>query len=391
MSIDSQDAPRPPRLFHYLLVPLLYFLAARAAVLLTVQPESTAIVWPPNGVLLAALIYFRMRGYFVFAGLTIVAEAIADAPAFTLLESLLFGLINVTEATVACLILKRWRFSPRFSAPSDVVKFIAAAPLLAALLAASLAAAVNTFVRGGASSYFEFLRIWWLGDAVGLVVVTPLLLGIWLKPAATTAAQPNKLHTIDVVVALGALGVAALLIAAHDGTLLHTHVGPVLLLPFVIFVAVRFGVSSAALAAASVALLIMVLTKQGHSLFGSLTPRGTVVLAQEFIFITSLLALGPAALMSQLRASQAEIVALNSGLEARVHERTAELESALAQVKRLQGLLPVCAWCKKVREDEHYWLSVEDYIVRHTDARFSHGICPECSERVLREDKERTA
>lgn len=371
-------------------MPLLYFLAARAAVLLIVRPESTAIVWPPNGVLLAALIYFRMRGYFVFASLTIVAEVIADAPAFTLLESILFGLVNVTEATLASLILTRWRFN-RFTTLSDVVKFVAAAPLIAALIAASLAAAVNTFVRGGAASYLEFLRIWWLGDAVGLMVVTPLLLGLWIKRTSVSLLPPNSFRPTDAIVGLGALCAIALLIEARDGVLLGMHVGPVLLLPFVIFFAVRFGVSGAALAAASVALLIMVLTKQGYNLFGSLTPRGTVVLAQEFIFITSLLALGPAALMSQLRASQTEIIALNSGLEARVRERTSELESALAQVKRLQGLLPVCAWCKKVREDEHYWLSVEEYIVRHTDARFSHGICPECSARVLREDAERTA
>ncbi len=388
MSIDSQPDPRTPRLVHYVVVPLLYFLAARAAVLLIVRPEGTAIVWPPNGVLLAALIYFRMRGYFVFAGLTIVAEAIADAPAFTLFESVLFGLINVTEATVACLILTRWRFNPRFTALSDVATFVAAAPLIAALIAASLAAAVDTFVRGGAASHLEFLRIWWLGDAVGLMIVTPLLLGLWIKPTATLL-PPNSFRMADALAGLGALCAIVMLIAARDGTLLGMHVGPVLLLPFVIFAAVRYGVPGAALGAAGVALLIMVLTKQGYALFGSLTPRGTVVLAQEFIFITSLLALGPAALMAQLRARQTEIIALNSGLEARVRERTAELESALAQVKRLQGLLPVCAWCKKVREDEHYWLSVEDYIVRHTDARFSHGICPECSARVLREDAER--
>lgn len=390
MSTDSQQDPRTPRLVHYILVPLLYFLAARAAVLLIVRPESTAIVWPPNGVLLAALIYFRMRGYFVFAGLTIVAEAIADAPAFTLLESVLFGLVNVTEATVACLILTRWRFNPRFSTLSDVAKFVAAAPLIAALIAAALAAAVDTFVRGGAASHLEFLRIWWLGDAVGLMIVTPLLLGLWIKPTSATLLAPNSFRMTDALVGLGALCAVGMLIAARGGTLLGMHVGPVLLLPFVIYAAVRYGMTGAALGAAGFALLLMVLTKQGYA-FGSLTARGSVVLAQEFIFITSLLALGPAALMSQLRASQTEIVALNSGLEARVRERTAELESALAQVKRLQGLLPVCAWCKKVREDEHYWLSVEDYIVRHTDARFSHGICPDCSARVLREDKERSA
>jgi hypothetical protein len=223
------------------------------------------------------------------------------------------------------------------------------------------------------------------------MIVTPLLLGLWIKPISVTLLSPNRFRMTDVFAGLGALCAIVMLIAARGGTLLGMHVGPVLLLPFVIFAAVRYGIPGAALGAAGVALLIMVLTKQGYTLFGSLTPRGTVVLAQEFIFITSVLALGPAALMSQLRARQTEIIALNSGLEARVRERTAELESALAQVKRLQGLLPVCAWCKKVREDENYWLSVEEYIVRHTDARFSHGICPECSARVLREDAERTA
>jgi hypothetical protein len=181
----------------------------------------------------------------------------------------------------------------------------------------------------------------------------------------------------------------------------------------VIFVAVRFGVSAAALAAAGVALLVMVLTNLDYPLFGNVQGRSAVILAQEFIFIASLLALGPAALMSQLRASQdelelvngqlrdrahalersneglqraeAEVVALNAGLEHRVRERTAELERALAQVTRLQGLLPICAWCRKVRDDEDYWQSVEDYIVRHTEARFSHSICPDCTERVLQE------
>jgi hypothetical protein len=125
------------------------------------------------------------------------------------------------------------------------------------------------------------------------------------------------------------------------------------------------------------------------------------------------MALGPAALMSQLRVSQSalqvanadlreramalersnedlqraesEVVALNTGLELRVRERTSELEQALAQVKRLQGLLPLCAWCKKVRDDKDYWTSVEDYIVAHTDTRFSHSICPDCSARLLEE------
>jgi len=70
----------------------------------------------------------------------------------------------------------------------------------------------------------------------------------------------------------------------------------------------------------------------------------------------------------------ARVVELQQSLAARVRE----LEEALAQVKTLQGLLPICAYCKKVRDDENYWHQVETYVARRTDARFSHGICPTC-------------
>lgn len=55
-----------------------------------------------------------------------------------------------------------------------------------------------------------------------------------------------------------------------------------------------------------------------------------------------------------------------------------ELQQALAEVKRLSGLLPICANCKKIRDDTGYWASVESYIQTHTEATFSHGVCPEC-------------
>jgi len=55
-----------------------------------------------------------------------------------------------------------------------------------------------------------------------------------------------------------------------------------------------------------------------------------------------------------------------------------ELQTALAQVKRLSGLLPICSCCKKIRDDAGYWSQVEAYISAHMDVRFSHGICPSC-------------
>ena len=61
------------------------------------------------------------------------------------------------------------------------------------------------------------------------------------------------------------------------------------------------------------------------------------------------------------------------------HERLiGALEDALGRVKTLTGLLPMCSWCKKVRDDDGYWQAVEAYIHKHSEAEVTHGICPEC-------------
>ena len=55
-----------------------------------------------------------------------------------------------------------------------------------------------------------------------------------------------------------------------------------------------------------------------------------------------------------------------------------ELQTALDEVKTLREILPICSYCRKIRDDENYWHTVEGYISQHTDTRFSHGICPSC-------------
>jgi len=70
-------------------------------------------------------------------------------------------------------------------------------------------------------------------------------------------------------------------------------------------------------------------------------------------------------------------------LEAELSTRVSELELALSRVKQLQGLLPICCYCKKIRNDQNYWEQVESYITKHSDAQFSHGICPDCHETHL--------
>lgn len=71
-------------------------------------------------------------------------------------------------------------------------------------------------------------------------------------------------------------------------------------------------------------------------------------------------------------------------LQENLRKRVEELEEALANVKKLQRLLPICSYCKSIRDDKNYWQQVDQYIVQHSDVRFSHGFCPDCYEKHVK-------
>ena len=70
-------------------------------------------------------------------------------------------------------------------------------------------------------------------------------------------------------------------------------------------------------------------------------------------------------------------------LEHRLQARVRELEAALAEVKTLRGLLPICMYCKKIREGADAWQAIEQYVSNRSDAQFSHGVCPHCYEKIV--------
>jgi len=86
----------------------------------------------------------------------------------------------------------------------------------------------------------------------------------------------------------------------------------------------------------------------------------------------------PEELRARLHAGR-RIVELQSELSARVKE----LQEALAHIRALQGILPICSYCRRIRDDQSYWSQLESYLTSHADVQFSHGICPECYEKYV--------
>jgi two-component system, cell cycle sensor histidine kinase and response regulator CckA len=91
------------------------------------------------------------------------------------------------------------------------------------------------------------------------------------------------------------------------------------------------------------------------------------------------------AFADRLEERTAELEATNGQLRREIEERKqliTELQAAIAKIRTLSGLLPICSACKKIRDDKGYWNQIEAYIEEHSDAAFSHGICPECFRRI---------
>jgi FixJ family two-component response regulator len=97
-------------------------------------------------------------------------------------------------------------------------------------------------------------------------------------------------------------------------------------------------------------------------------------------------------LEEKVRERTAELSEANAALRQEIEHRIAveeereglirELRDALAKVKTLSGLLPICASCKKIRDDGGYWNQIEAYITKHSEAEFTHGLCPDCAQKL---------
>lgn len=83
--------------------------------------------------------------------------------------------------------------------------------------------------------------------------------------------------------------------------------------------------------------------------------------------------------MTEKKQNEAELEKYRKNLEDLVEARTKELQNAREDIKTLEGIIPICAHCKKIRDDKGYWNQIEEYIAQHSQARFSHGLCKDCA------------
>lgn len=293
--VNSADKLRQ-RLLFPLATGLGYYFGALLGVMASSMSEGIAIFWLPNGVLLAALLLVPRRYWALHLLLAVVAEIAADVPPFTLLQASSFAAVNLSECLLAAWLLQRVAQPFVLDRLRYVALFGLYALVVACGLAALLGALIYTLTGSTATSFWAFWMIWWLGDALGVLLVTPLLLG-WLQ--RRFPSERRQLEAMALFVLTLLLSIWVFSRVANDTASFPSS--PFLLLPLSLWGTVRFGVRGAA----SVALLIAV-TAVSASIYGlgplvAATPGATVLVLQQYLAALAFSSLALAALLQELR------------------------------------------------------------------------------------------
>jgi signal transduction histidine kinase/ActR/RegA family two-component response regulator len=270
-----------------------YFLAAQVGFALAVNADQVTAVWPPTGIALAAVLYFGIRaapGVLIGA---FVANASVHEP---WLVAAGIGVGNTLEAMAGALLLRRLAFDRRLTRVRDVLALLAAAfasPVISATIG------VGCLVGGNvqpAASLPALWKLWWIGDALGALIVTPVLL-VW-----TADALPRRwgaaLEAAALIAGLGAT--SALAFSEAPAAQLSEYV----IFPFLIWAALRFGPAGSAVVALAAYAFETYATYRGLGPFPGVAPGDALVLLQAFMAVAAMTGLVLAAITAQNRQAQ---------------------------------------------------------------------------------------
>ncbi|MGA0611526.1 sensor domain-containing diguanylate cyclase [Caldimonas sp. KR1-144] len=333
-----------------LILPLLHFASVKLTFACAVSPENEVVVWLPNAVLLAALMHYRGQRAWLLAALVYASDLVANLPVFPPAQAVALGLTNLAEVLITYALLRRAQVSPTLERMQDFGRFVIAGPLIGALASALLAGLVLRTLPGASAPYPTLVLLWWFGDALGLLIYTPLLLAF-----AQRGREPVRVAWLDVLVIAGSAALAVAILSGKGERLIGVPLTPNLLLPSVLFMAVRLGPRWTSVAVALISLATAWGQTTGHRPFGDAPAHELILRTQEFILILSIVGMGFAVLLHEQKA-------LNRSLEDKVRERTQALEESNSKLGALSATDGLTGIANRRRFDEalaNEWLRAQ--------------------------------
>mgnify|MGYP003895017923 CR=1 FL=1 len=354
---------------------LAYFAAAELGHALSRESQDQLFValWPPAGLLLAILTVSRYSLWIPLILAAWVANLASDVLLHdtSVLASLGHWVAHTVESCLGAWLLRHFVGLPfTLTRLKEVVALVGFAVLFSPLAGATLRA---WFIVGGVAdpAYKRFWQTWWIGDALGVLLMAPVVF-TWMAGSEISSQQfrPKRFAEISILF----VGIILVTECVYGNWLPRYFQVPIFILPFLLWAGLRLGPHSAANALFVVALIGTWNVMQGRGPYTvESDPLSDQVLrAQGALAGISLSVLLLAANMAERNQAEQDRSLL-----------LAKLQQALAEIKTLRGFIPICGWCKSIRDDKDFWHSVEDYISDHSEVQFSHGICPECLAKAL--------
>jgi two-component sensor histidine kinase/integral membrane sensor domain MASE1 len=344
-------AVRQPYLpFYVAAVSLLYFLAAKLGIATSLPPENIVTIWPPNAIILVALVTVAPKYWWAFFIATVATEVIADLPAYPLEAAIGYGVVNFCEAaTAAYLLLRFGRGIPPIAGLKAFARFVVIGPVLASGLAALLGAAIYK-LGSPTLDYLHYWRVFWFGDALGLLVVGTCLLSFFRVPQWWNEVRlPKVLEGVALIAGL----TVAIFWAFYSGSdIPRAYV----IFPFLLWAAVRFGIHGACVAVLVTTAAAIASASAGVGPFTFLTVIDQVTSLQSLIAIIALSTFFLAFTVedfwranarlqaeveehsrtaAKLNVANEELERHNDELDEIIGERTADLRSTLARNETL--------------------------------------------------------
>ena len=301
-----------------------YVTTAKLGLLMDAVGGVATTVWPPAGISLAALTLFGYRFWPGIAVGAFVVNASAGVPAAAA-GGMALG--NTLEALLGAYLLQR--FADGFRGSLDTIRKVIGLVFFGAGLSTALSATLGVtsgFLAGviPAPSVGRAWQTWWLGDAMGDLLVAPLLFA-WIGERP----RPGRWRSVEAVALIAAVvGVAFAVFGGFGLPAQSLSFQPYLVFPFLIWAALRFPRRGTATAAFVVACIAIAMTIQGKGPFSAATLNESLLILQSFMGITAVTMLVLAAVVVQRQRAEESLRGAHETLERRVAERTSQLSQA---------------------------------------------------------------
>ena len=276
-----------------------YVATARLGLSFDALAGIATTVWPPTGIALAALI---LRGTQLWPAVALAAFAVNLSTGIPFWGAAIIATGNTLEALVGATLLKRFSFDARLTRLRDVLLLIGFAALLSTLISASFgvaAAALASLHR--AESYPVFWAVWWVGDAMGALLIAPLIC-VWATPVRVSRRPLRWLEAVLLAVLLIAVGMVVFR-RPYSIRALELIRGTYAIVPLLIWAALRFEQRGITAALLLVAVVAVTATSSPGSYFAARTPHERLLMTDCYMAVTAVSMLVLAAALSERRAA----------------------------------------------------------------------------------------